>query len=466
MNIVLMNPPWEGYRAPFRGSLVPLQPLDLAYVAGNLRAAHDVRIIDMNAAGLTRDRLPDLGDPDLFMVTTAPSYLYWRCAPVDYSPASDLLAWIARAYPRAVRVVIGPHGSAFPEPFLRSGQARYVVMGEPEQPCLDLVEALARGEDPAGRPGIAGMDGEKVLNPGHYQLDTLDRLPFPAYDLLDMDHYRPHGVPKGMSSAAPVLTEASRGCSYQCIFCNKVTFRDKYRVRTPALVARDLARMRDEHGTDYAYFIDENFGINRKWLRETLEALKPVKVDWGCETHFNVLRPEDVPLMREAGCVRVEFGFESASEPVLETIRKGLSLEKVRPVLEACRKAGITPWLFCMIGAPGETKEDNDRTLAFLATLRDCGIAAENISVYPMIPYPKTEFWRIGVEKGILKGDGWEEVGRHIGTIDNAFDAETIEKERRRFRRAVGIEQPVPLMTRVRKKIGRLLGARPSTPRA
>src|SRR5437773_11937858 len=142
MKIALVNPPWSFDGSIYFGCREPHLPLEYGYARALLTdAGHDAAIFDAQIDGIDsaalQSRVADFA-PDMIVVTTAPSYLFWRCAPPELRVPKQLIHEFASVGGK--RVVVGPHGSTTPRSTLRKTGADAVVMGE----CEEILPGLAR----------------------------------------------------------------------------------------------------------------------------------------------------------------------------------------------------------------------------------------------------------------------------------------------------------------------------------
>src|SRR5690606_13782584 len=96
-------------------------------------------------------------------------------------------------------------------------------------------------------------------------LSDLDRIPFPAWDLIDVDVYRRAWRRHGRLSWNMAT---SRGCPYGCNWCAKPIFGRRYAQRSPANVALEMRRLRDEIAPDHIWFADDIFGLTPRWIQD------------------------------------------------------------------------------------------------------------------------------------------------------------------------------------------------------
>jgi D-inositol-3-phosphate glycosyltransferase len=426
MKAVFINPNWRRLKAHFRGNINPTQPLDLAYAAGAARKKHNVSICDLNALDAGFEAIPKA---DAYVITTAPGYVFWRCAPLGEEVPLEVAEYLRANYPDCKIIIIGPHGTLNPQRFLESRLADVVVRGECDLVVARVLDNLKRLE----RSGIAGISylskGGISDAEGLNAIANLDDLPVPAYDLLPMDRY--HGLNVPLEKQVPAaLYEASRGCIFKCVYCFKTLFRDAYRRKSPKRVGAELRMLKEKFGIGYAYFIDENFGIDDKWLEDVCKEIGKTGVKWGCETHFQVMTAHKLDLMAQAGCVEAEYGLESASPQVLQRLNKHIDLRHAAELIRHCIAIGIRPWLFLLAGSPGETRETLDETIGFVRQFPRKKIA---FSVDTPLPYPTTALWQEGREEGRIKSDSWDELNGVSGTIGNKFTKEEAEFEKQRL---------------------------------
>ncbi|RUV48371.1 B12-binding domain-containing radical SAM protein, partial [Mesorhizobium sp. M7A.F.Ca.MR.228.00.0.0] len=257
MKIALVNPSWTYDDSIYFGCRQPHLPLELGYSKALLESAgHEVLMLDgqlqkLDNSGLC-ERVADFA-PAMTVVSTAPTYLFWRCAPPELRVPADFLNRLAGRGGRTVAV--GPHGSATPAPTLRKLGVDIVVRGE----CEEVVEQLARRDDWSAVPSTAYLrDARVVSNGGVHASSFVDHPPleWPADWIAAHSHHHHRFDDNQVGFGAEV--EASRGCPYNCSFCAKIDFRDAYRRRNHEAVVAEIDRLIAQ-GVGYIYFIDEIF---------------------------------------------------------------------------------------------------------------------------------------------------------------------------------------------------------------
>ena len=321
MKFALVNPPWTFEGSIYFGCREPHLPLEYGYARALLESAgHDVLLVDGHLHHLSVQEVAArvrAFAPDRIVITTAPSYLFWRCAPPELRvPQQTLAAMDDLAAPR---IVVGPHASTTPGAALRKLGADAAVLGE----CEDVLPALAA--DPATWRSIASVacrvDGEVVVNGGTHAAD-MAALPALAWAAGDLQRHTHHHHRFDAAPAAPgAEMEVSRGCPYHCTFCAKDNFRDDYRKRRLETILRELDGLLAA-GVEYVYFIDEIFLP----ARDLLEAFTERRFAFGIQTRVDLWTPQMLELLGRAGCVSIEAGVESITVEGRNLLDKGSRL--------------------------------------------------------------------------------------------------------------------------------------------
>jgi anaerobic magnesium-protoporphyrin IX monomethyl ester cyclase len=379
MRFALVNPRWTFDGSIYFGCREPHLPLEYGYARALLeREGHDVLLVDAHLHDRSDDSLAaevHAFEPDRLVITTAPSYLFWRCAPPELRVPHQTLQALS-AVP-GLRVVVGPHASTTPAATLRKLGADVAVLGE----CEDVLPRLsANAEGWSAIDAIAWIRGGDVHVQGAPHQSDMSALP--ALRWRDEDVSR-HGHHHHRFDAAPqrpgAEMEVSRGCPYHCSFCAKDNFRDDYRKRPLRTVLEEVDAFVAQ-GVEYIYFIDEIFLPNR----ELLEALEHRPVRFGLQTRIDLWTPAMLELLGRAGCVSIEAGVESITVEGRNLLDKGsrLSTEQLAERLIQAR-AGV-PFVQANLLESGT--DDPAEVEAWRAHLRQFGVWANK--PVPMFPYP------------------------------------------------------------------------------
>ena len=308
MKIALVNPAWRFENSIYFGCRAPHLPIELGAAKALLeKEGHDARMFDglldgLDAAGLA-SAVRDFA-PDMTVVTTAPTYLFWRCAPPELRAPREFLD--ALGHDGGLTVAIGPHGSVTPAAALRKLGVDIIVRGESEE----VLTRIASTQDRASVPSIAFLKNNDVVvtgPPAATRFIDLPAIRWPDAWIARHDHHHHRYGTESIGPGAEV--EASRGCPYSCSFCAKLDYRDKYRKRDLNIVLEEIDALQAQ-GVRYIYFIDEIF-LPQKPL---LEALVGRGLAFGVQTRIDLWKPDMLDLLGEAGCVSIEAGVESLTE--------------------------------------------------------------------------------------------------------------------------------------------------------
>lgn len=382
MRVALVNPAWDFANSIYFGCRETHLPLELGYTSALLeRSGHEVLLVDGPLSGLSNAALAEavaVFGPDMTVVTTAPTYLFWRCAPPELRVPREFLDALAGR--GGTTVAVGPHGSATPGTTLRKLGVDLVVRGE----CEEVVLKLADGETPGSIPSVAGQDPGIDGSARHASRFTdLPALRWP--DEWIARHHHHHHRFDAHPDVPGAEVEASRGCPYHCSFCAKIDFRDAYRRRDlPILLDEVDGLMRQ--GVRYVYFIDEIFLPQRPLL----EALVGRGLAFGVQTRIDLWKPEMLDLLGEAGCVSIEAGVESLTEEGRAALDKNcrMSTDALAERLIYARRR--VP--FVQANLIEMSADDAEIVERWRAQMQAAGVWAND--PVPLYPYPSSPDYR------------------------------------------------------------------------
>jgi anaerobic magnesium-protoporphyrin IX monomethyl ester cyclase len=266
------------------------------------------------------------------------------------------------------RIVLGgPEVTHHVDAFLGAG-ADVVVIGEGEETMRELVDAFATGRPLAEIAGLGfrGADGKTVRTAARPLIRSLDDLPLPKREALDLTPYLEAWRERHGTNAISVST--MRGCPYTCRWCSRAVYGGSYRRRSPHLVADEIQGIVDRYHPDSLWFVDDVFTINHGWLEKFTDELerRNLRVRYECITRADRLNERVVSLLRRSGCFRVWIGAESGSQKILDAMDRRVTVEQVRDMIQLSKKHGIETGTFIMLGYPGETEADIEATIEHL----------------------------------------------------------------------------------------------------
>ncbi len=405
--VALVNPHWNFDGSIYFGCRSPHLPLELGITEHYLKAAgHPTLLLDAHMFGLSIAEIEAelrAFRPDMIVLTTAPTYLFWRCAPPELRMPQQLAYSLRDLAP--LLVAVGPHGSTTPRAALKKLGVDIVVMGECEQSLLRLAKGerdfagLCFRESGAirvhGGPQAVDFSGQPALN-----------WPDEMIRRHHHHHHRFDAEPKGPGAEV----EASRGCPYSCTFCAKDNFRNAYRKRPPTAVLEEIDRLRDQD-IEYFYFIDEIFLPNPVLLRGlTTRGLK-----FGVQTRIDLWRPDMLELLGRAGCISIEAGIESLTVEGRAALAKNckMSTDQLADRLVEARRH--VPFVQANLI---EVPEDDDPIVQrWRRRMQESGVWAND--PVPLYPYPGSpDYRKLWGEPDDL---AWERAHQHYLALFDQF---------------------------------------------
>ncbi len=298
--------------------------------------------------------------------------------------------------------VIGGHGPT-PEPafFLRKTLADAVVMGEGEITILELLDALANRQPLAKVKGIAFRDNDTItINEKRSLIQDIDSIPLPAYDLFPMDYYRLLRLPYANSSDFVIPMLSGRGCTFKCSFCYRMDA--GFRPRSSEGVVEEMLLLKRDYGITHIGFADElmmsSVERTENLCRNFISSR--VKVKWECNGRLNFAKPDLLKLMKEAGCVFINYGIEAIDDQVLKKMNKALTVTQIVKGIEATLAAGISPGFNIIFGNIGDSRESLARAVEFLLKYDD---SSQMRHIRPVTPYPGSPLYYHAIKTGLLK---------------------------------------------------------------
>jgi radical SAM superfamily enzyme YgiQ (UPF0313 family) len=288
-------------------------------------------------------------------------------------PGLALARMVKQARP-SIHITVGGGLLAYiGEKMSRSGKVFAVVDSvivlEGEGPLHELAKNVAaRKAKPAdGIGNCIWKDGERVVvNPPASPL-SIESLPTPDFDGMPMERY--------FSPKLALPLAITRGCYWEkCAFCTLYkVIGPGFRQRTLEQVMDDIEAVTRRWKSDVIYFVVEDMPPPLfKQLPAALKA-RGLSVKWWTDARLerNLFTDELCRDLYASGCRRIAFGFESASQRLLDLMEKGTSIDEADGILRRLAAAGISNTLYTMIGFPTETPDEARLTLEWLRAHKD-----------------------------------------------------------------------------------------------
>lgn len=400
MRIMLVNPFGSNWIEGLKGSAetaVRMAPIGILSIAAYLaEKGFEVKVADcrMPAARANeaiRNML--LFKPDMAGFTATTS---------GFIDAYRIAEALKNADP-GIRIIFGGvHVSALRGSILENFPCiDYVINGEGEKAMAEL----AAGASLDSIQGLVYRNGSGIKDNGvRTDLCELDSLPFPAYNMLD-------GFPKTFQPPLfnyprfPSATMiSSRGCPYQCSYCDRSVFRKSFRYNSADYLYGQMVFLKKEFNIRHIFFYDDLFTFHRRRIEEFcgLMRKKPLHMTFNCAVRVGHIDNDLIKMLKAAGCWMVSIGMESGDPDLLARHKSNMDLEEVRSAVKSIQRCGIRVKGLFMMGLPGETEQSIRKTTDFIETLE-----LDDVNMTKFTPFPGSPIYKTVREEGEFKED-WE----------------------------------------------------------
>ncbi len=293
------------------------------------------------------------------IIQKKPEVVGFSMMSVDYDYVMKCIDLIKQVNEKIIVIVGGPHPTLMTEEVAANSKIDYIILGEGEISFTNLLKKLGQGNKE--KRIIQGLKPE------------LDQLPF-----IDRDFYKGKEEPIVDSLPRPFVTIiASRGCIYNCSFCQpaeRIIFGPKVRRRSVDNVIKELRILRHRYKFRSLMIHDDCLTEDQDWVREFCQKYQEngFKQPFVCQSRADIIcrHQEMIKKMRQAGLVMFIIGFESGSQRVLNFLRKGTTVAQNYKSAEICRKYNIKIWANYMLGIPTETKQEAMATVEMIKKIK------------------------------------------------------------------------------------------------
>ncbi|MFH1473785.1 MAG: radical SAM protein [Candidatus Aenigmatarchaeota archaeon] len=429
---VLLIKPQRTIPNNFRGVGRIFPSVGLCYIGAVLeKNGYDVKVLDAAIEGWRKinqrsDGLKYIGidfneigkrikkeKPDIVGITTLS---------VDAISARQIARTVKNVDSNIKVMMGGCHVSVTPFKTIADKNVDFVVVGEGEYTTLDLVKTLDEDKELYNVKGLIYRDKDKVIKnrPREY-IKNLDELPFPAWHLTNMKEFfkltkylqGSHLTPERHLS---IIT--SRSCPYGCIFCSVRSIMGRgFRPRSPENVVAEMEYMVNKYKIKLFSVEDDNLTFDKKRAEKIFDLMIEKrlnnKITWDTPNgvRADTLDENLLGKMKKSGAVHIFVSPESGSQRVVkDIIGKKLDLGTVENAVRICKDIGLKISCYFIVGLPGETKEDLEKTVAFASKMREFGAITLCAMARPTFG---TELYDLSKKKGYLMVDG-EELERSL----------------------------------------------------
>ena len=418
MKILLVYPPLTLHKldvsSPAKSTLI-----GLGYIAAVLKKdGHEVRILDCLVSSYDKHAVDanfirsGLSDDEILkqIKDFNPDVVGISSMFTSYFKNAHNIAKLVKEYNKNILVVFGgAHSSTFPESVMKDKNVDIVVIGEGEDTICELIKRYKEKGNFFGTKGIMHrIDGKIIREPAREFIQDLDRIPFPAWALLekDLEVIKEESKKSKFIMRQPIghiLT--SRGCPNDCYFCSvKLIWARKWRARSAMNIVDEIEFLKNKYGYNEFHFVDDNSSVSKTRMHEICDELIKRKLNVKLATPTGIaigtLDKDVLTKMKKAGFYRLCFGIESGSPETQRTIRKRIDLNKAKEVIKEANRLGFWTSGTFIIGFPHEKHED------IMATLNFAKVSNMDFAIfYLLTPQPGTEAYAILKEQGLINLD-------------------------------------------------------------
>lgn len=393
-------------------------PLGLMYIASYLKkySKHKAEIFDVCVENASINNILKKLKKDKFKAVG------FYTTSFNVNAVYDLVK-IIKSELKDIKIILGgPHIDLFPEETAMLDGVDYVVMGEGEITLKKLLDCIENGENISTVKGVAyKFKNKATINEKRALIENLDILSFPARHLTKYKKY--HSVLGKNRVSTTLMT--SRGCPFRCNFCFK-QYDGRYRMRSAINVIQEIEEC-IKLGINEFFFFDEIFTANKQRVLDICNEIKKrnLKIIFDLRSRVDTIDEEMLFKLKEAGCSRIQFGVESGTNEILLAMNKGITVDKARESVLLAKKAGLDILIDFMIGYPGETLKQIEKTIKFA-----CELDPDYVQFGITILFPGTKIYADALTNGFLREEFWRNTAKNPPTkIVPPFASDKFERD-------------------------------------
>ena len=346
LRIILVNP-----QSPFLINKSVFPPLGLLTLSSYFKkhGYNNIKFIDM------------LKDVDYSYIKGNIFFIYVATPNLEF--AKEAMFMLKKNNISAKFVVGGPHATLAAQD---CQWADIIVIGEGEQASLQILKDY---------PNVKKIYVET-------KIENLDDIPFPDRSILDIKEYANNYKLRGVPTTTLIT---SRGCSWgKCSFCCKYwTPESKIRYRSAQNIVEEIKEIQEKYDIHGFMFFDDEFVHNKRRLKEFCELVTPLNIKWRCLSRIESINNKIVPIMKDAGCIEIAVGIESADQEILDNINKHIDIDKAEKACKIIKDNDIDLKELFIIGLPGESHESLQKMDDFVERTNPTDVDFTILSVFP-----------------------------------------------------------------------------------
>jgi radical SAM superfamily enzyme YgiQ (UPF0313 family) len=407
MKVLLINPPAENEIRSCNPDIIGEErgwnpPLGILYLAGYLEkySNFDIKIIDAQVEEMDYPTL------EKAIVKVSPDVVGITAMTFTLLDVLKVVEIVKRVSPGSKVVLGGPHVHIYPSEAINLPGVDYLVLGEGEEAFHQLISYI----DDFGKlrhvKALVFKQNGAVINTGTREFNRcLDKLPFPARHLTPYKKYT-----SLLAKANPITTMfTSRGCPYKCTFCDRPTMGRLFRARSPINIVDEMEHC-SKMGIKEILFYDDTFNVDKNRVKDICDLYmqRKLNIAWNIRARVNTVDKEMLDKLKKANCNSIHYGVESGNQRVLDILKKGITLDRVKQVFRMTKEVGISTMAYFMIGCPSETRKEILETIEFAKILDP-----DFVQITLFTPFPATEAYATALRRGTYGTDFWLEFAKN-----------------------------------------------------
>jgi anaerobic magnesium-protoporphyrin IX monomethyl ester cyclase len=336
----------------------------------------------------------------LVLIDDGFNYLTKMCLSVMREAAFSMIRQAKKS--GCIVIVNSSDSTDHADQYLNEG-ADYIIRGEMDETLSELMSALEAGYSVDNFAGISYQrEQATVAAPARAVLRDLNKLPMPAWDLVDIESYRAIWLKYHGYFSLNIAT--TRGCPFKCNWCAKPIYGNRYHSRSPEHVVNEIEYLLKAFKPGHFWMCDDIFGLKPGWIQEFNAIIKQrnLKFKYKIQSRVDLLLEENtIEALAESGAQTVWVGAESGSQKILDAMDKGTTVSQIGQATRLLKQHGLKVGHFLQFGYVGETKEDIDATLNMVLNL-----VPDEIGISVSYPLPGTKFYE-NVKVGLKEKQNW-----------------------------------------------------------
>ncbi|MCC7515966.1 MAG: B12-binding domain-containing radical SAM protein [Pseudomonadales bacterium] len=358
---------------PYQPIAVPTHspPIGLLYLASSIRAKlgkhADVRVIDMKLHHMPVEAI----DPILHEFQ--PDVVGFSALNYEAHASHQLARHIKTINPDTITVFGGPYALKNATQILEDHCIDWVFEGAADRSFPEVLLRIAQGRQPDD--SILGMsfrkpDNSVCIATHQDQINNLDSLPPPAWDMVDLDAYaKTPNMANNLKGKRYALLFTSRGCPYLCNYCHDL-FSKKFVYHSVDYVITEIERLYEQYGVDEFQIVDDIFNLHKPRLKAIMGEVArrwpgKLKFTFPNGLRADILDEDVINALSDAGTYLVCVAVETVTPRLQELVEKHLDIEKTRRAIQLLGKRNVQVNGFFMLGFPTETPEEIQATIDF-----------------------------------------------------------------------------------------------------